>query len=644
MGNLEHAFRDAYDRAYRPFLDIIRRRREVRASLHYSGSLLQWIERNRPEFLDDLSALVREGRVELLTGGFYEPILPIIPDRDKAGQISLLTSYLQERLGADPKGMWLPERVWDSRLVAPLRAADVRYTLVDDNNFRRAGIADHESADRFQVRGPDGQTLDVFAINSALRRSVPFQPPETAMEHVRRLAESGGALAVLADDGEKLGEWPGTHKTVYEERWLERFFDLLAGNRGWVRMTTLSEAVTEMEACGPIELPAGSYEEMMRWSGGRWEHFLERYEESHLMYRKMLLVSGKLAERRETDTDGARDGLYRGQANDAYWHGTFGGLYLLHLRQGNYRSLLEAENELARDGRVRIAQQDFDGDGAPEVLVRSPQLSVYLHRIGGQAFELADRAKPWNLAGALMRRPEPYHERLGDTEQGRRLLPLHYDWYPRRALIDHFLRDDVDLDAFARCEYGEQGDFVNQPFEFDIKEYAEGGEVTLRRRGGVWVGDSFLPVTVSKTLCFAPDSPQIRCDYQVESGAEQELDLWFASEQNFVLSGARGDGRYYRVNSDGGTSPLDARREFEDVARFEMVDERLGEQVTLELEDRPTVWTFPIMTVSQGLEGPTSSYQGSSVSAHWPVRVSPGRPWHTSFTITLGAAGGATPG
>jgi alpha-amylase len=637
-GNLHSVFESVCNRAYRPFLDVVRRHPDVSVVLHYSGGILKWLESHRPHALDTITHLVAEGRAEMMTGGFYEPILPIIPDRDKVGQVRALTGYLRERFAADPRGLWLPERVWQPDLISPLVRAGVEYTLVDDNNFQLAGLSEKQSLGYFRARAPQGETLNVFPINAVIRRAIPFQPPEAVIDHLRWLAEDGDAkLAVFADDGEKFGEWPGTHELVYENHWLDRFFGLLAENADWLETVTLTDFMRETPPEGRIDLPPGSYPEMMEWSGGSWQNFLDRYAESNLMYRKMLLVSDEVAEMTGTGEDlrRARDHLYRAQANCPYWHGAFGGLYLLHLRLDTYSNLISAENIAEPADGVRVRRRDHDGDGREEVLVSTRHLNCYLHPIGGQAFELDCRAVPWNILATLGRRPERYHEWLGDSEQGRQLLPLHYDWYSRRGLIDHFLRDDTTLDSFAVCEYGEQGDFANQPYQIWTDVNDRRADIVLRREGGVWVENEFHPITVTKRLSFTADLPSVGLAYEIEHAAYRPLSLWFACESNFVLSAGAGEGRYYRFEGSDDTPPLDSTGTREAVSSVALVDDWLGCQVRLRFSEPTQIWTFALLTVSQGLEGPTEAYQGSCVTASWRLDIPPREPWRASMVIEL---------
>jgi len=66
------------------------------------------------------------------------------------------------------------------------------------------------------------------------------------------------------------------------------------------------------------------------------------------MHKKMLRVSRKLwtlSEKDRKKATGAFEFLWQGQCNCPYWHGVFGGLYLSHLRDAIYSSLIKAESE-----------------------------------------------------------------------------------------------------------------------------------------------------------------------------------------------------------------------------------------------------------------------------------------------------------
>ena len=70
IGNFDHVLVEATERAYRPFLERLHARSEIRFVVHCTGSLLEWLRERAPGTFDLLVALAGRGQVELLTGGF----------------------------------------------------------------------------------------------------------------------------------------------------------------------------------------------------------------------------------------------------------------------------------------------------------------------------------------------------------------------------------------------------------------------------------------------------------------------------------------------------------------------------------------------------------------------------------------------
>jgi len=478
VDNFDHVFKEAYEKSYRPFIDILERFPQIRVTLHYSGSLLEWIENNRPELLKRIAGLVEKGQVEMMTGGFYEPILCVIPRRDSIGQISMLTEYIKDNFHTEPQGMWLPERIWEPHLPSILHDAGIKYLVVDDTHFRYAGLLEHQLYGYYSTED-EGKVVYLFPSSERLRYTIPFREPHETIEYLRDLAtEEGDRVLVYGDDGEKFGLWPETYNWVYNQRWLERFFETLTHESSWINITTLSGVFKDVRPHGRVYIPTASYREMMEWSlptesgslfeevlnevrhsgndrryipflrGGFWRNFLEKYPEANNMHKKMLRVSNKVVRlldgKDQTLTPAyigecvARKGqglpqniyeafieLWRGQVNCPYWHGVFGGLYLGHLRAAVYRHLIKAER-IADDAQyknrnwIEVEAVDFDCDGSEELVVTMPEISfvVDTHK-GGMLTELDHRPSFSNLLNTLARRPEVYHKKISaDNNRG----------------------------------------------------------------------------------------------------------------------------------------------------------------------------------------------------------------------------------
>jgi len=651
IGNLDWVIGQACEQAYLPFLEALQRHPGVTVGLHQTGPLLKWMDERRPDIFDLVRALADAGQVEIVTGAMYEPILPVIPQRDQVGQIRQMTGYLEQRFGQSPRGGWLAERIWEPSLPGALAEAGIVYTLLDQRHFQAAGTADENSLGYF-ITEDQGATVAVFPINETLRCGIPFEPPEKSIDYLRSLATDGGdRLAVFADDGEKFGDWPGTHDWVYGQGWLEQFFSLVEANGDWLRPTTLGAYLDSHPPQGRIYLPCASYPEMEKWSGGFWRHFLARYSEANVMHKKMLWVSDLVARAfpesgRSVDAEAAasaRDDLWRGQCNCPYWHGVFGGLYLPHLRAANYRHLLRAERTAiaalpARRSPPAVAHLDLDADGREEAMLRSAHLGLVVHSVGGAIMLLEDYRRDWNLQATLARRPERYHEemRAKAAEKGEPLDEFRYDWHPRWSALDHFFGAGTTLEAMADARWLEQGDFVTGSYGWKRVSGRDAG-VILHRDGHVWVGDWWAPVALEKEIRLARDRAAAAVSLRVANLGDRDAELWLGSEWNLALSGPRGEGRGYHVAGAAAGLDLDARAEHQRLDDLALVDPWLGLSVRFQFGQPTDVWTFPVETVSQGVETIDKIFQHSAVILHWGISVGPGESWETDFTLTLEA-------
>lgn len=455
MGNFDHVIEETYAKCYQPFLGVLADHPEIRLSLHYSGVLLEWINARHPDYLSKLRELVERKQVELVGGGYYEPILPGIPDRDKAAQLQRLREFVRSRFGVVPRGAWLAERVWEPSLVRPLAQAGAEYIVLDDTHFLAAGL--HSGDLRGYYMTDDAAfPLRLVPGLKTLRYTIPFRDPWETLNTLRQGLSASGPAALFAsgDDCEKFGGWPGTFKHCYEDRWLERFFEALEQARDWLSMTTLSEYLDAQPPLGRIYLPTASYEEMMVWAlpveaarefeacvaessrlpgadrfhrflrGGIWRNFLAKYPEANQVHKLMVDVSDRIEAARSSGPDPelspmlaeAETHLLASQCNDAYWHGIFGGLYMPHLRTGILRHLIQAESLLDRvemsgqDGGLRARRYDFDCDGYQEVLVGHPLFGLVLRPAdGGTVSSLRFKPADIELINSLARRPEIYH-------------------------------------------------------------------------------------------------------------------------------------------------------------------------------------------------------------------------------------------
>jgi alpha-amylase len=681
VGNFGWVIAEVFEQAYRPLVELLSRHPSVRCALHYSGPLLEWIDRERPGFVDLLRALVERGQVELLGGGWFEPILVALPERDRAAQLGRMADELAVRFGRRPAGAWLAERVWEPDLPATLADAGYDWTIVDDAHLRAATIPDEDQWGSWTT-DDQGRRLTLFASSQRLRYLIPFRDVDEVIEELRGHATPDGSrLGIMGDDGEKFGAWPSTLEHCWGEgRWVERFFEALEANAAWLTTTTPTDWTRQHAPIGRAYLPTGSYTEMTEWAlppddaalfaaelhravdegraegkflrGGFWRNFQRRYREINAIHKQMLRTSRKVAALPETAAEkgAALDNLHRGQSNDVYWHGLFGGLYLAHLRSATLERLIAAEDAAdaaaAAPGPVAPSSrlEDVDLDGIDEVLFESPGQVVTVKLDEGAGIDAWDiRPARHALAAVLRRRPEAAHARLREAERRRgqapdgRVASIHdivasreeglaellvYDRYERRSGLVHLLDPSVTPEAFIDGRFDQLGDFVDGAF--DLVEL-DPARLVVRRVGTVRQGSASIPLAVTRTMMLGGGrlDPTLTLEIEVENLGRTPLDVRLGLEWSLTFLGG-GHNPAASYEWEGGRSSHDARGRLDRVSWIRGGNTWIGVGMTSRPTPAADAWWAPIETISSSEAGFERSCQGSSLLFSWPLRLDPG--------------------
>jgi 4-alpha-glucanotransferase len=693
IGNFDWVIEETYQRAYEPMLAALERHPGVRMGLHYSGPLLEWLEGAHPDFSPRLAALLARDQIELLGGGWYEPVLVALPEADRNGQLARSADELERRFGARPAGAWLTERVWEPSIPSDLGRAGYGWTVVDDEHLRGAAVPPEASWTAFTT-DDQGWRISLLATEQGLRYRIPFGEVDDFISHLRQHASvEGDLIGVMGDDGEKFGAWPTTYDHCWGERaWVDRCFEALEANQDWLATVRPSDWLRDHPPVTRVYPGTSSYLEMTEWalpadvagefqrmvseakeagrpearflSGGNWRAFQARYREVNDLKAQMLRASAAVAAMAPGPAqERARDHLYRGQSNDCYWHGVFGGIYLVHLRLASLTELIAAEDEAAGGARARpvATLTDWDLDGRVDALLSDAGQSCVVDLAEGAGLSTWDlRASRAALLSVLRRRPEAYHARLraGATEAGvgsdeapgpyglglsdetastihdlvGAIDPgleasLHYDRHERRGGLIRILPAGTSLGQLREVKEHELGDFVSGPFEL---VRLRPGELVTRRDGTVRTEDGTthaLRVTKRLRLAGTRQRPTLSLSLTAGTLDGRPLECDLALEWGFDLAGGghnpaawyetRKAGRRVRLPHDG-SSQQDAAH------GVAFGNDALGVRVRLTMEPVGRLGWYPIETVNSSEAGFERVYQGSCLLQRWPLRLAPG--------------------
>src|SRR5438876_1038655 len=705
VGNFPWVFQQVYEESYLPMIQALELHPQVRLSLHYTGSLLDWFHEAHPEFVERIAMLVRRNQVELVSGGYYEPILPSIPDRDKIAQIRRLNERLFRDFGVNASGMWIAERVWEPGLPHLIREAGTEWTILDDVHFKNVGLEDKDLYGYYATED-QSSVLKVYATSKKMRYTIPWRPVSETIETLRTLATyDGKRIVVMGDDGEKFGSWPETSEYCWgktmQKGWVNEFFTALEVHRDWIHMTPLGEYARNYPALGRIYIPTSSYIEMTEWSlppqksyifgkllhqleeehredilqfmrGGFWRNFLVRYPEVNNQHKKMLRVHDAVYAAGATEETGVVQ-LWKAQANDTYWHGLFGGIYMNHVRSAIYHHLIKAENaaDMIRAGNEQWQHYeftDFDRDSQNELIIESDLQNVYIDpQRGGTLFEWDLRRSMHNVLSVMSRHEEGYHRTLRDHEQERRKRKalaaqqrtdkssngdstqpasphtsvrtkepdldryLIVDRYRRNSLVDHFLPPATTLSDFAQLDFEEKGNFIELPYETSIQQDSNGIRVTLSRYGHVRRPGALGPLQVclSKTLFVPVGEEKLVVRYTIENRGQTLLQTRFACEWNINLLGGGGnDQAYYHVEGQElDNEHFDSTGEISQVSSFNIGNSWIQQDMAFNVSEAATLWRFSIDTVTGSEAGFERIHQGSCLTLLWPLLLEAGQSW-----------------
>ena len=629
---------------------------EFKCVLHYSGILLEWFEHNEREMLSLIFKLIERNQVELLSGGYYEPIMSDIMEEDRISQVKKLSEFLNRLFGIIPEGLWLAERVWEENYPLFINKTGIKYTILDDFHFKAAGFA-RDELNGYYITEDINNPLYVFPIDMKLRYMIPFCDIEEIIVYLEKMYDMyDNPVIVFMDDGEKLGEWPGTFDTVYKNKWLSKLAARIAEKSDIFELTTFSEVLKKYKPTGRAYIPANSYRELVEWSlpskkyekylklktdlekigiftemenffkpDGYWRNFFVKYPESNLMHKRMInerrrLIAAKEFVKESSDRDcddlleTAHEYLMKSQCSCAYWHGKFGGIYYPHLRDEVYSNIINAskiidEIEFGNTNFLEITQTDFDCDGKKEIFVDSnSQNLIFKPETGGRLVIWELKELDFNILNSVSRKREAYHNDIFSNHP-EISSQLFFDWHLKDSFIDHFFHPKTRIEDFYRNKFGEQGDFIIEPFK--LRSYVTKNllELTMHRSGNVWIDNDNKPVNVEKKFIFDKKdrNPKIKSKYYISNNGKNEISIDFGIELNFFFRSVP------FVKSGDLIQDVNHSFEIDNCSDLTIYESKRDFELSIVTENPITCWALPVYTIICSRTGYEKIFQGITI-------------------------------
>ncbi|MCL2833656.1 MAG: DUF1925 domain-containing protein [Treponema sp.] len=380
-GTGEEEFEALYNSRIRPLVSALYQFPRINVMFHYSGVLLYWIERRHPELFVLIEDLLSRKQAELLGGGFYEPMMPLLPVADRIGQIEMLTTYLRRQFGKRPSGCLIPSQGWEQGLVVPLNACGMNYTFLDESWFAAAGGRKCRNFHQPCITEDQGKIITVFPVSSSLENDEPAVLLEKLLA-CRNTNE--GPVIIFPAFNLKPGE---AAETGYQH-----FFEELSGADSDIEFTTTGRLFRNL--INPEKLYFTVYP-AVRPSPRR---FLTEYPEADGIYAKMIQTRVFISQLRgdKSRKQSALEELWKAQDSAIY---SPAGISNPAVRKAAYRALLEAE-KIAREKdpfTPTLSVFDYDLDGRDEYIILDEKINCSIKSQGAGLLELDYIPRTWNF-------------------------------------------------------------------------------------------------------------------------------------------------------------------------------------------------------------------------------------------------------
>lgn len=495
-------YEQSYQGAWRPFLSGLYKFASIKSVVHFSGTIFAWLEENHPEYMYLLTEMVRRGQVELLGGGFYNPLAALVSSQDMTGQVEALSAFIRKTIGKRPLGAWLYEYSWTSSLPAVLQNSKIQYTFLPAHCLLESHPS--HSACAPVVSEDHRKMITVFPAFDSMADHLTFQPFEKTLGELQALYTSCNTFIIMADGSDIASTW--------QESGCESPDVLFEKTFAWFQKNCLEyDTMTVAQLYRSTKPSRTTY-----FSQCCSERFKKYYENNvsrdfipsleyyqyvkqtvldhpltNALYQKLNFVSAMTGLFRgdKSRKKASLDDIWRAQCGSLYWEGPHGGILLPGSRMAAYSALIDAEKTM-RQNRFHhvLSFDDLNFDGIKEAIFQSSLYTSYIQSKTASVSEL-DSIKTSKNYACGWNEPQRSTGCFKDyiCEQGRRDAAEGIQVFDHWNLIEN-IRDtnsiafghdfngklsDKSILLYSRKAYKFESDVFSIEYEIENKSQAE---------------------------------------------------------------------------------------------------------------------------------------------------------------------------
>ena len=449
------------------------------------------------QFVQLLRELISKKQVELLGGGYYNPVLPLLFPVDRTGQIEQLTAKIRRTTGKKPHGMSLFRSVWDNSLVSCIKNCGMDYVVLDSSL-----LPFNEKFFLPYVASEQGKIIKVLPVHRKLAPPVLKEvSPESFLSSLLKTVEKSvknDSYKNLANQRVICLNLDVAHlEYLITSGWINHFFEMLQTTfTKSVKITLPAEYLHNEKNYVPSYITAGMREDIAKWASVTYtpvenkntqfltvHNFLNTYKRCKAVYNRMLYVSSLILQCHgdKARKNAARESLWKAQNGESFVCSPDGIFANNAIRQTAYRYLTEAEKYIrdAADFKENVSSFDYNYDGHDEYVCSMDKYTACISPVAGCINELNILHNTGNYADNLTR-----FEKFDKVT----------DNYERGLFVDHLFSKE----EFSEYKKGlPTGCGIFSQVLFDEVEFS-GQKKEIKLKGEGTFSNLALPVSLRK--------------------------------------------------------------------------------------------------------------------------------------------------
>lgn len=502
-----------YQSSYKKLLTFLYSHPKFQFTFHLSGPFLEWLSKYHEEVIELLSELSNRKQTEFLGGGYYDPLFPLILPVDRAGQIELLTTNLRKLVGKRPRGIFLPNSVWDPSLLSCFKTCGIEYLVLDS---RLIETDRHSSLSTPKIIEDMGKTLSVIPLRQDMLPDSSISPEQYYKKIIAQGESEKDAIFCISLSPDQITDLAST-------QWLERFYELVTSS-SLIDFSIPSRYLKINQICERVFIPPGcipciSLQDKNKPATIR--NFLYSLPETQALYARMMYVSLLVNQYRgdKSRKKSAREFLWQAQNSNAFLFHEGNGIRSYYaLQETAFRHLLQAEKSVRDIAGSGITESsisfDYDMDGLKEYLFHQADYNAFISAAGGILFELDVLSSNRNYCNTIQRVKK--YDCITDS-------------YSKKMFIDHFIEDDCFpkflQDASQTSAIFSQIQYTEISFDSYKKE--------VQLKASALFGLLQQPVSLKKIYSLSKNG--IRVQYIIKNNSPLPLKAKFAVESNVSI-------------------------------------------------------------------------------------------------------------